>query len=309
MTRQEFLARRKSGIGGSDVAAVLGLSRWKTPFELWREKTDEEAPADNTQSDVLMLSSYLEDYTAQKYATATGHKVRRRNTLLKRKERPYLIGNIDREICGDPRGVGFLECKAVSNFNFRKIEFYGLPDEYVLQKEHYFYVSNGLYKWGAFAILNRDNGRLLTFEVSPTPEVYAEALPKLEAFWHCVETKMPPENTLPPLPDTPKYEGTLEDFNADEMLIDLLKEYDEAAGILAEATELADNVKKRIADHLQSHEAVECGGKRVFYRSSRSTRFDAKRFKAEHPAIYERYSKATETARSLRIYSINNMEG
>ena len=302
MNRTEFLQRRKQGIGGSDVAAVLGLSRWKSPFELWKEKTAEELPED-TQNDVLSLASYLEEYTAQKYAAAVGLKVRRKNALLVSKDYPFLIGNIDREICGDKRGVGFLECKAVSNFNFRKIEFYGLPDEYVFQKEHYFYVANGFYKWGAFAILNRDNGRLLTFDVSPEHELYAEALPKLKDFWHCVETNTPPSVELPPLPDVPKYEGKLEDFNSDAMLADLLKEYDEAAAILADATELTDNVKKQIAEHLASHEAVECGGKRIFYRSTRSKRFDTTRFKSEHPSIYDRYTKETETQKSLRIYN------
>lgn len=305
ITRAEFLQRRKIGIGGSDVAAVLGLSRWKSPFELWKEKTAEELPEDTT-SDVLTLASYLEDYTAQKYAAAVGLKVRRRNSLLVSKDYPFLIGNIDREICGDKRGVGFLECKAVSNFNFRRIEFYGLPDEYVFQKEHYFFVANGLYKWGAFAILNRDNGRLLTFDVAPNGELYAEALPKLKDFWHCVETNTPPSVELPPLPEVPKYEGKLEDFNADASLAGLLKEYDEAATILSEATELADNVKQQIAEHLQSHEAVECNGKRIFYRATRSKRFDAKRFKSEHPAIYDRYTKETETQKLLRIYTITN---
>lgn len=30
---------RKKSIGGSDVAAVMGVSKWKTPFQLWEEKT------------------------------------------------------------------------------------------------------------------------------------------------------------------------------------------------------------------------------------------------------------------------------
>ena len=31
-------ARRK-GIGGSDVATILGLNKWKSPYQLWLEKT------------------------------------------------------------------------------------------------------------------------------------------------------------------------------------------------------------------------------------------------------------------------------
>jgi predicted phage-related endonuclease len=39
MTRTEWLMDRKKGIGGSDVATILGLNKWKAPYQLWLEKT------------------------------------------------------------------------------------------------------------------------------------------------------------------------------------------------------------------------------------------------------------------------------
>lgn len=38
-TEDEWLAARRTGIGGSDVAAVLGFSSWSTPWQVWAEKT------------------------------------------------------------------------------------------------------------------------------------------------------------------------------------------------------------------------------------------------------------------------------
>ena len=35
--REAMLEERKHGIGGSDIASVLGLSPWKTPLQLWEE--------------------------------------------------------------------------------------------------------------------------------------------------------------------------------------------------------------------------------------------------------------------------------
>lgn len=305
LDRMEFLTRRRSGIGGSDVAAILGISKWKSAYEVWKDKTD-DSPVVDIQSDVLSLASYLEEYTAQKYSVATAYKVRRRNTLLVADDHPFLIGNIDREILGDPRGVGILECKAVSRFFFSRIELYGLPDDYTLQMQHYFHCGNQKYRWGAFAILCRESGRLLYFEVAPDAALYAEVEPKLVEFWGQVETNTPPvESVLPPLPDAPKYEGKLEDFNADAALAGMLKEYDEVTAMLKDAGDLADSVKQRIADHLQSHEAVECAGRRVFYKSSRRSSFDSKRFKLDHPDDYYKYVKEIETQKSLRIYNIN----
>ncbi|HFC9341278.1 TPA: YqaJ viral recombinase family protein, partial [Enterococcus hirae] len=39
MSHQEWLEDRKKGIGGSDVATVLGLNKYKSPYQLWLEKT------------------------------------------------------------------------------------------------------------------------------------------------------------------------------------------------------------------------------------------------------------------------------
>ena len=39
MARDDWLQERSKGIGGSDVATVLGLNPYKTPLSLWEEKT------------------------------------------------------------------------------------------------------------------------------------------------------------------------------------------------------------------------------------------------------------------------------
>ena len=36
---EEWLDWRKKGIGSSDAPIIMGVSPWKTPFELWEEKT------------------------------------------------------------------------------------------------------------------------------------------------------------------------------------------------------------------------------------------------------------------------------
>ena len=43
----EWHTFRKSGVGGSEVAAALGLSKWKTPYQLWLEKTTDIEPLDD----------------------------------------------------------------------------------------------------------------------------------------------------------------------------------------------------------------------------------------------------------------------
>ena len=40
MTREEWLEARKSGIGGSDAASVLGLNPYKSSVSVFMEKLD-----------------------------------------------------------------------------------------------------------------------------------------------------------------------------------------------------------------------------------------------------------------------------
>ena len=57
IARADFLKRRKTGIGGSDVAAVLGLSKWKTRYQLWVDKTTDTV--EENESEILHFGQVL----------------------------------------------------------------------------------------------------------------------------------------------------------------------------------------------------------------------------------------------------------
>ena len=90
-TREEWLAARKPYIGGSEVAIVLGLSPWKTPVDLWLEKTGHREP-DDTPSEAMRLGNELEDYAARRYTEQTGLAVRNYG---------YMILDDDAHLCAD----------------------------------------------------------------------------------------------------------------------------------------------------------------------------------------------------------------
>lgn len=306
LSREEFLLRRKSGIGGSDVGAIMGLSKFRTAFDVWHDKVT--ADINLEPNDVLDLASHLEEYTAQKYAKTTGHKVRRLSKELVHAEYPFLKSNIDREICLDDRGVGILECKALSTFNFKRVEMYGLPEEYAAQIQHQYLTGNGRYTWGAFAILNRDNGRLLTFEIAPDVEFQAEIIRICVPFWtECVEKRTPPKadaETASKAIVPPKFDGSITDLTDDEVLNDLAAQRTENMALLDEAKALLAQTDALIMEHLGDTEAAECRGARMYYKSSVRTSIDSTRLKKEKPEIYQEFSKVTESSRSLKFYKI-----
>lgn len=79
--REVWLRDRKKGIGGSDVAAVLGLNPWRTPLDVFNEKTAETVD-DKPQSEAAHFGTILEDVVADEFARRTGFKVVRFNKTL-----------------------------------------------------------------------------------------------------------------------------------------------------------------------------------------------------------------------------------
>lgn len=136
LTREEWLAERQKGIGGSDAAAVAGLNPWKSAAAVYFEKIG-EAPAETVTSERLRVGHDLEDYVAKRFAEATGKKIRRNNYMLHQDEHSFILGDIDREIVGEN---AILECKTTNSYALKdwKDE---PPLHYQIQCMHYMLVT------------------------------------------------------------------------------------------------------------------------------------------------------------------------
>ena len=111
MLTQEQLAARKAGLGGSDVATILGLNPYKTPYQLWLEKTGRVEPDDLSDNFAVKRGNDMEALVAKWFSDETGETVHRVNSTLRKEEHPYLLGHIDRRIVGKKEG---LECKTAN---------------------------------------------------------------------------------------------------------------------------------------------------------------------------------------------------
>lgn len=89
----QFTVDRLTGLGGSDLGAILGLNPYRTPFQVWSEKTGRsESFTGNLQT---RFGSYAEEFVAREYSDRTGRQVQRYNSLLRHPNAP-LLGHIDR---------------------------------------------------------------------------------------------------------------------------------------------------------------------------------------------------------------------
>lgn len=124
---------RINGIGGSDAAAVCGLSRWKTPLALWAEKTGQIIPKDEP-SLAKVLGTRLEEVVAELFMEQSGKKVVRVNDRIMHPKHHFIHGRIDRRVVGED---AVLECKTATSWKAKEWEGEEIPHEYILQCVHY----------------------------------------------------------------------------------------------------------------------------------------------------------------------------
>ncbi|MCY9191172.1 YqaJ viral recombinase family protein, partial [Bacillus mojavensis] len=149
MSRDKWLIERRKGIGGSDASVILGLNKWKTPFELWLDKTG-QVPISESQSEAAYFGSLLEDIVAKEFEIRSGKKVRRKKAILRHPEHDFILANVDRMIVGEK---AILECKTTSAYNLKEWEDEEIPESYIVQVQHYLGVLGPEYQKAYFAVL------------------------------------------------------------------------------------------------------------------------------------------------------------
>src|SRR5690606_12685414 len=131
LSREQWLAERKRGIGGSDAPVIAGVDPFKSPIRLWMEKTGQIVP--EPAGEAAEWGLLLEPVIAAEFERRTGKKVRRRNAILQHPEHAWMLANVDREIVGEP---ALLEIKTTSAWNRAAVSEDRLPDRYIIQGQH-----------------------------------------------------------------------------------------------------------------------------------------------------------------------------
>jgi putative phage-type endonuclease len=172
------------GIGGSDLAAILGLSKWRSPYQVWLEKTGRHRSDESTLP--MRWGTYAEEFVAREYAERTGRGVQRYNAMLRHPDAP-LIGHIDRLVIpegaktashkGQIRTSIGLECKTVSAFAAGRDSEWGpegtdqVPGQYLIQCAAYLALT-GCQHWDLAALIGNHDFRIYRFNRDMELESY-----------------------------------------------------------------------------------------------------------------------------------------
>ena len=299
---EEWLERRKEGIGGSDAAVVCGVSRYKSPVELWMEKTG-QLPAQEA-GEAAYWGHQLEELVRTEFTKRTGIEVEHRMELLRSDEHPFMQANLDGTGVHPELGPCIFEAKTASAFKAGEWED-GIPDEYFLQVQHYMAVTG--YKGTYIAALI--GGNTFRWKFISRDEGLIAMLVQLEAdFWQHVQNETPP-----PLDGSSasarflaeRFPNSMSNFRIElpNQAEQLIQQYDEASQQIKLLTERKQEAENLLKEMLGDHETGTTGDHLVTWKNVIQERLDTKTLKAEHPTLYKKYANQT----SCRRFTIKSL--
>jgi putative phage-type endonuclease len=191
--REQWLMRRREGVGASEVAAILGFDATRDALSVYAEKIGvlevEETP-------LMKWGKRVEDAIAEGYAEETGRIVTNPGAfeIARHPDLPILGATLDRETEGceltpaPANGKGALEIKAVNAFAAAQWK-----EEPPLHNQIQLQIQMGCkgLSWGSLAALI--GGLKLAWQDIARNQTFLDyALPEIEAFWLCVKRREPP---------------------------------------------------------------------------------------------------------------------
>lgn len=296
----DWHCRRMSGIGGSEIAAVMKKNKYKTPHNLWLEKTFKVPPFSGNAA--TLKGQILEDAVAKFYEEATGNAVEIDTTHYRAEDAPWLVGNIDRKIVGG----GILECKT-SRRNPSDDETedgyqWGIGNEYdedknlvaadeqiplnyYLQVQHYMCLTGAEFADVAVLFLASDFQPFRVYRVNRNEEVIAKIKTAAHDFMQMVLDDVEPPMTEAEI--AKKYEETKSVDKSVEIDISLIADLrsvkEEIKKLEEKKSEIENSIKIALGDRAVG---TVYGAKAVTWKERTYARLDTAKLKEKWAAAY-----------------------
>lgn len=306
ISHNDVVTNRHEYIGGSDIAAIMGMSRWKTPLKLWTEKTQKLPAPDLSNVEAVELGSDLEEFVAQKFSQKTGKSVRRAPKDYWLPDYPYMRAHVDRLVTGSDE---LLECKTCSVFKKDEWENDDIPQEYVLQVMWYLGITGR--KIGHIAVLI--GGQAFKYkQIEFDQELFNQMVEAAKEFWQHVIEDTPPA-VMPNDDETLKdlygehSDFMIELFPTDQQSAEATVNFEDKIAYLQEVKEhiksLQDEQKEietGIKDIIKDNLGIKTPKYLVTWKSQSKTSLDTKALQTEEPEMYDRF-KTVSSFRVMRI--------
>ena len=320
LSREDWLGYRRLGIGGSDAAAIMGVSPFCTKRDLYYDKCGITPAIDEEESNWVAkeVGHRLEDLVAEIFSKKTGFRVFPVRKMFRHPLYPFMLADVDFFIDFGDGTYGILECKT-TNYNCQdKWANNSTPVNYEYQGRHYMAVMNISKVYFACLYGNNEDEFFIRY-MERDLELEEDLIAEEEYFWND-NVKMGVEP-----PYTEKADLVLEsirkhygpaDKDADKVNLNRkhkvgLERYlelkEQKSKLDHESKKLEEQMKESYAEIVEEM-GVSCtgvlkdGGTEyiVTYNPAYRTGIDKKgleKLKVQHPDVYDDYVNTTESRR------------
>lgn len=301
---EKWLDLRKTGIGGSDAGALMGMNEYSSPLTVYLQKKGLNQEID---SEILRWGHLLENPIREEVATKFGVTVTIPEGMYTSEEHSFMNANLDGLVEGTVSvknktvtGLGGLEIKTSNGQGFGEYE---IPDSYYCQVQHYMAVT-GL-NWFLLAAFMKASCTIQYYIIEKDDEFIEKLIEVEKDFWENYVLK-----DVFPAPSGADNENQLikklpisNNVELDESLLEIIeykKELDEQIKELKKNQEIAKN-QILLAMHKASNSSnsdsksvvAELGDFKITYSTVLKKSVDSDLLKKE--GIYDMYTKETKT--------------
>ena len=293
---KEWLEDRKENpsIGASQSAAILGLSPWATPFDVWHELVNGFEPKEENLT--FRLGRELEPIIRTLFMEETGLKVINDNKIRISSTYPYITTNLDGFVTGERVPVEYKTTAMPWDGE--------IPDQYFVQLQHQMYVTQTQHCYFAILCLGFKK-ELIVQKYERDNDFIDSMVSELVRFWEeYVETKEPPP--LVSINDARKLY-----FNEE---LDSVLNADDEVYKIAKTLQHYENEKKRLDDNisksklqlmtvLENKQELHYNGTTLVTWKKTKPReyFDKNKFKKDNPEEYLKYTSKREGSRRFTL--------
>ena len=305
--RSKWLDARRLGLGASEVAGILGLSPWLTPYKVWKDKTSTVPPVE-LDTEPIEWGHAHEAAIARRVSTRYPElgKIAPSPGLLQHDEAPHVLATVDRLLV--PRGPGLKNAPAHAVLEIKNV---GLPSYRHSFKDGAPPVYYQVQVMMQLAVTGLDRGYLAVHYggqhmqypyLIERDEAAIDALVTYAEQWWAdhVETGIAPPLILADNPDLAAiYPGDkdLSPMVAGGDILEEFSRYVDAARREKEAKAEKEAagfvVKKALGD--QTALIDDFGTVLATWNPRASSRFDTTAFRKDHPELAKQYTKRSAT--------------
>lgn len=285
-------------IGGSDAAAILGLSPWKTTLDVYLDKVvGKNEEVDASKAKIFARGKRMEPYIIDLFAEETGLVIARRGCRYQHPEYPFLCAEIDAEAESGEN----IEIKTVHPFASKDwgiMDTDDIPVYYAAQAMHGLMVT-GKQVCIFGAMIGMDDFR--TYRVERDEDVITSLRQKEIDFWNMVQNRTPPEPQTTSDADRLFKKDNGSSVEADENAIETILNLKELKAQKKELEAAIDGEEAKLKIAMKDASIITMSGNPLAtWKCQVTNRFNQKEFQEAHPALFEQFKRQSES-RVLRL--------